>query len=68
MFTKYAACLYARECETYVYRNYVSEQLRLRSEGKYIPTRLTDLLHPPKDYDADQVVADLVHRMGLEVI
>lgn len=50
----------------------MSEQLRLRAEGMYIPQRYVDLLHPElvedEDYDAAEIVQMVTEKAGLEVI
>ena len=53
--------------ETELYRAYVTETLRLRGEGKYIPTRWLDWVHPPEEIDAEEVKAGVIERAGLEV-
>lgn len=69
---RYAVELYRDRNATELYRAYVTDSLRLSAEGKYIPRRYFDLIHPElaeaDDYDADKVVCGVVERAGLEVI
>lgn len=64
----YAAALCRRRQEEQLYRVYVTEQLRLRNEGKYIPQPYSEWLNPPADYDADETIASVAAKLGLEVI
>lgn len=59
-----------RDLETELYRLYVTESLRLRGEGKYLPSRWADWVHPKNipDDDPESVIADLVAAGGLQVV
>lgn len=50
----------------YAYRLYVTESLRLQGEQKYIGTSFEEILHPPKEIDGAQIVADIMKRAGLK--
>ena len=46
---------------------YVTESLRLRGEGRYISASMADILDPKTQQTAEQIVAGVVERGGLEV-
>lgn len=64
---RYAEALGREADERDAYRHYVAEQLRLKGEGKYVPKRLWDILHPRPDWDAEAVKEGVIARAGLEV-
>lgn len=65
---KYAVECSNRRAELEVFRVYVSEQLRMRGEGKYVPIPYYDLIHRKDEYEADQIIDSVIERAGLEVI
>ena len=46
----------------------MTESLRLRGEGKYLTTPYAEIIHPPRQMGAEEIVADIVSRAGLEVV
>ena len=56
-----------RETIEYSYRKYVTDSLHLSSQNMYIKDKWSDLLNPPPDIDADEVVNDIIGRAGLIV-
>lgn len=64
---RYVSALDAREQETEAFRIYVTDSLRLSGEGKYIAERYIDLLRPPRETNAKEIIDDVITRGGLEV-
>ena len=63
----YAAALFKRETEKAVHRAYVAESLRGLGRGEYLTARYLDLIHPPEDFDVNEVIDGVIERAGLEV-
>lgn len=60
--------LLRHKCETELYRLYVTDSLYYQARGMALCNRYAEIIHPSPDYDADEVVADVASRAGLEVI
>lgn len=66
-FVGYAKAVHRREAETSAFRMYVAESVRAAGRGEYLKTRYIDIIDPPEDYDADETIASVGARAGLEV-
>ena len=67
-FVKYAWECSRRRGEQELFRVYVAEQMRLHGEGKYLPSKYYDLLHPAEEFSASDVIDSVIEKAGLEVI
>lgn len=50
----------------YAYRLYITESLKLQGEQKYICASFDEILHPPKEINGAEIVADIMKRAGLK--
>ena len=57
------------EAKELVYREYVTESLRLIPRNRYLTKGLLDIIHPrtEPEMDAGEIVSDVISRAGLVV-
>ena len=53
--------------EADAYRIYIADTLKSTSEGKRLQQRWSDLLRTPANFDADEIMEQVIERAGLEV-
>ena len=58
---------YQRE---WAYRFYIADELYYNAHNQMHTSRLSEILNPPKEdrRTADEIVADIVSRAGLEIV
>lgn len=64
----YAEARFEREVDEYLFRKYVADQVRLKAEGKYIPTEWHSIVYGERskreDFDPEEIIDGLIERMN----
>lgn len=66
---RYISAKLNKEVADMVYREYITESIRLRNEGQYLNFKYLDTIYkePEREHDAQAMVNDFVSRAGIEV-
>ena len=61
--------MYVEKAQTVAYRVHVTESLRNMPQGRHVAISYWDMIHPkPADTrTGDEIAADVIERLGLEV-
>lgn len=59
--------MYRRDSDTMLYREFVTESLRLMGQGKSLTAKWWDTVRPKLQIDPEEVVSDLVSRAGVKL-
>lgn len=65
LFSRYVYSQIHKEFVEYAYKLYVTENLRLQGENKYLSQKFHEIINPPEEVDPKELVDNFIKKSGI---